>query len=41
MQWLTEYNVTNISDTQPQKKYDNNGKGGYFRFDDDHNMSYR
>ena len=22
------------------EKYDNNGKGGYFRFDDDNNMSY-
>ena len=22
------------------KKYDNNGKGWYFRFDDDNNMSY-
>ena len=22
-------------------KYENNGKGGYFRFDDDDNMSYR
>ena len=23
------------------EKYDNNAKGGYFRFDDDNNMSYR
>ena len=23
------------------EKYDNNGKGGYFRFDDDDNMSNR
>ena len=23
------------------EKFDNNGKGGYFRFDDDNNMSYR
>ena len=23
------------------EKYENNGKGGYFRFDDDNNMSYR
>ena len=23
------------------EKYDNNGKGGYFRFDVDDNMSYR
>ena len=30
-----------ISGTQPRKKYDNNWKGGYFRFDDDSNMSYR
>ena len=22
-------------------KYENNGKSGYFRFDDDNNMSYR
>ena len=22
------------------EKYENNGKGGYFRFDDDNNMSY-
>ena len=29
-----------MSGTQPRKKYDNNGKGGYFQFDDN-NMSYR
>ena len=23
------------------ERYDNNGKGGYFRFDDDNNMSFR
>ena len=23
------------------EKYENNGKGGYFRVDDDNNMSYR
>ena len=23
------------------EEYDNNGKGGYFRFNDDNNMSYR
>ena len=40
MQLVTKYDVTNISDTQPRKKYDNNGKGVYFRFDDDNNMSY-
>ena len=40
MQQVTEYDVTNISGTQLRKKYDNNGKGGYFRFGDDNNMSY-
>ena len=29
------------SQTHNHGKYDNNGKGGYFRFDDDNNMSYR
>ena len=38
---MTEYDVTNISGTQPRKKYKNNGKDGYFRFEDDNNMSYR
>ena len=33
-----KYDVTNISGTE---KYDNNGKGGYFRFDYDSDMSYR
>ena len=37
---MTEYDSTTISDTQPRKKYDNNGKGGYFRFDDDNKMGY-
>ena len=41
MQYVTEYDVTNISDTRWRKKYDNNGKGWYFRFDDDNNMSYK
>ena len=41
MQSVTEYDVTNISGTQLREKYDNNGKVGYFRFDDDNNMSYR
>ena len=41
MQYVTDYDVTNISDTRPRKKYDNNGKGWYFRFDDDNNMSYK
>ena len=40
MQEVTEYDVTNISGTQPRKKYEHNRKGGYFRFDDDNNMSY-
>ena len=29
------------SKTHNHGNYDNNGKGGYFRFDDDNNMSYR
>ena len=29
------------SQTHNHGKYDNNGKGGYFQFDDDNNMSYR
>ena len=37
MQYVTEYDVTNISGTQPRK----NGKDWYFGFDDDNNMSYR
>ena len=37
---MTEYDLTNISGTQPRKN-GNDGKGGYFRFDDDNNMSYR
>ena len=41
MQQVTDYDVTNSPGTQPQQKYDYNGKGGYFRFDDDNNMSYR
>ena len=41
MQYVTEYDVKNISDTRPRKKYDNNGKGWYFRFVDDNNMSYK
>ena len=38
---IREYDVANISGTQPRKKYDDNGKGRHFRFDDDNNMSYR
>ena len=38
---MTEYDSTTISDTQPpRKKYDKNGKGGYFRCDDDNKMGY-
>ena len=40
MQQVTEYDVTNISDTTMERN-DNNGKRGYFRFDNDNNMSYR
>ena len=29
------------SQTHDHEKYDNNGKGWYFRFDDDNNMSYK
>ena len=36
---MTKYDSTTISDTQPRKN-DNNGKGGYFRFDDDNKMGY-
>ena len=36
---MTEYDMTTISDTT-MEKYDNNGKGGYFRFDDDNKMGY-
>ena len=32
---------TTTSGTQPWKKYVNNGKGWYFRFDDDNKMSYK
>ena len=34
---VTKYDVTNISDTQPQKNY---WYGWYFRFDIDNNRSY-
>ena len=45
-----ENNVYTISDRiwcnkhlrhTTMEKYENNGKGGYFRLDDDNNMSYR
>ena len=36
----TTYYGTATSSTQPWKKYDNNGKDWYFRFDDDNKMSY-
>ena len=47
--WFS-WNVCTISDRiwcnkhlrhTTTEKYENNGKGGYFRFDDDNNMSYR
>ena len=38
MQYVTEYDVTNISGTQQQKIWQS---GWYFRFNDDGNMSYR
>ena len=41
MQYVTEYDVTNISRHTTTEKYDNNGKGWYFRFDDDNDMSYK
>ena len=39
MQYVTEYDATNISRIQPVKS-DNNGKGRYFPFDNDNNISY-
>ena len=37
----TTYHGTTTSGKQPrQNKYDNNGKGWYFRFDDDNKMRY-
>ena len=38
---MTEYGVANISGHTTTEKYDNNGKGGYFRFDDENKMSYK
>ena len=40
MQYVTEYDVTNIWHTTTEK-YDNNGKDWYLRFDYDNNMSYK
>ena len=39
MQYVTEYDVQNLRHTTTEKY--NNEKGGYFRFNDDNNMSYR
>ena len=36
----TTYYATTTSSTQP-RKYDNSGKGWYFRLDDDNTMSYK
>ena len=33
--------ATATSDTQPRKKYDNNGKGWYFRYDNDDKIGYK
>ena len=41
MQQMTEYDVQKHLRHTTTEKYDNNGKGGYFRFDDDNHMSYR
>ena len=37
---LPAYGGTATIGTQP-RKYDNNGKNRYFRFDDDNKMSYK
>ena len=36
---MTEYDDNHLRHTTTEK-YDNNGKGGYFRFDDDNKMGY-
>ena len=41
MYQTTEYDGTTTSETQPRIKYNNNGKGGYFPFDDDNEMGYK
>ena len=33
--------VVQPSQNTTTEKYDNSGKGGYFRFDDDNKMDYR
>ena len=37
---MTEYDSTTTSRHTATEKYDNNGKGGYFRFNDDNKMGY-
>ena len=37
---MTEY-VLKTSQAHNHGKYDDNGEGGYFRFDDDNNMSFK
>ena len=37
---MPAYDGTSSSGTQP-RKYGNNGKGRYIRFDDDNKMSYK
>ena len=39
---VCKYHKLNIDNGNkvPTEKYDNNGKGGYFRFDDDNKMGY-
>ena len=37
----TVYDGTITSGIQPPKKYESNGKGWQFRFDDDNNMHYK
>ena len=37
IQYVTEYDVRHTT----TEKYENNGKGWYFRYDDDNNMGFR
>ena len=37
---MSECDDTTTSDIQPQEKYENNGKGWYFRFADDNVQGY-
>ena len=40
MELLTEDDGTTTSDTQPRKKFENNGKGLYYRSNDDTKVRY-